>query len=123
MLVKLAFPVSLAITGSLAARSVFDTLAQPATSQGAPAWVVSGLLGIVTLLLAGAWNDLRRRDQETQHRLDAEGARRRAANEQAREERERIFHVLEGYGRDIAVLLDRQGRYEASQRTKPESGR
>jgi hypothetical protein len=77
-------------------------------------WIASALLGLVTLLIAGAWNDLRRRDREVHERLHREQDARGRDNEDARRERARIFAVLDGHGRDIAVLLDRQDRYTPS---------
>ena len=76
-------------------------------------WIATALLGLVSILIAGAWNDLRRRDREIQERLQRE-------EETGRQERARIFAVLDGHGRDIAVLLDRQERYVPSVKSTSE---
>jgi hypothetical protein len=77
-------------------------------------WIASALLGLVTLLIAGAWNDLRRRDRDVHERLHREEDARGRENDAARRERARIFTLLDGHSRDIAVLLDRHDRYTPS---------
>jgi hypothetical protein len=112
----------LAVAAGVAAAAVGATV-RAAAAQGSGAsgnqpdvvlWIASALLGVVTLLIAGAWNDLRRRDREVHDRLHREQDARGRDNEDARRERARIFAILDGHGRDIAVLLDRHDRYTPS---------
>jgi len=112
----------LAVAAGVAAAAVGATV-RAAAAQGSGAsghqpdvvlWIASALLGLVTVLIAGAWNDLRRRDREVREQFTREQDTRGRENEAARRERARIFAILDGHSRDIAVLLDRHDRYTPS---------
>jgi hypothetical protein len=118
--IRPALPLALAagVAGAALGTTVRAAAAQgggvPGNQPDVVLWIASALLALVTLLIGGAWNDLRRRDREVREQFIREQDARVRETDTAHRERARIFAVLDGHGRDIAVLLDRQGRYTPS---------
>jgi hypothetical protein len=120
MIFSPALPLALAagVAGAALGATVRAAAAQGSGVSGnqpdVVLWIASALLGLVTLLIAGAWNDLRRRDREVREQFMREQDARVRETDTAHRERARMFAILDGHGRDIAVLLDRHDRYTPS---------